>query len=369
MKTVYLLLGIPGSGKSTFAREILTKAKIIELDKVRQELSDKGVIGKVYSSADNIIVFKAFHEEILNSIIENDEIVVDATNARLSEREAIYNLLKDYKPKFVLVRFMDDKEVAIKRIIQRQTLNPNCVHIIANPEEAVNIYAKRIEESNVSLNEPLAEIWNVENCKIISKEQKILIATSNQGKINIYSQLCNELNLKTTNLNEIKVTDVIEENGKNELENAIIKAKAYSNITKLPVIANDSGLIIDKFKKEDQPGALVRRFKGKELTDKELLNLYIEKLNEVGGESKGHYNVALAAIDYDGRLKTREFKPEHYFINKPSKVLCKGVPLSSLSYDKKTNKYVSEMTPEEHNIMEGEEMKKQKDFIKEVFCK
>ena len=84
MKTVYLLIGLPGAGKTTFAKNKLNNAKLIELDEVRQELSNKKVIGKEYSSADNEIVFNEFNNQILKEIGKNDEIIVDATNARLS---------------------------------------------------------------------------------------------------------------------------------------------------------------------------------------------------------------------------------------------------------------------------------------------
>lgn len=198
---------------------------------------------------------------------------------------------------------------------------------------------------------------------------KILIATTNLGKFNIYKAVFDELGLECTNLKELNVTADVEENGKNEIENAVIKARAYHEITGLPVMANDSGLVIDRFKPEDQPGVLVRRYHGKELTDQEMIDIYVEKLNEVGGSSTGHYNVGLALIDEAGNLFTREFKPKRYFINKPSPVVKKGVPLSSLSYDEVSGKYMSEMTTKERNDYEAEEMVKQKEFIKEVFCK
>lgn len=368
MKTVYLLIGLPGAGKTTFAKQKLSNAKIIELDEVREELSNKGIIGKEYSSQDNEIVFKEFNKSILDAISKNDEVVIDATNARLTERQSIYDLLKDYKPKFVIINFTDSKEVVLERIKKRQNENPTCVHYFKNPKEAVDIYAKRIEQNKPSLSEPVAEIWQVKDGVVINKNQKVLIASTNLGKISIYGQVCKDLNLNYTSLAEIKVDDKIEENGKNEEENAIIKATSYHKITSLPVIANDSGLIIDKFKPEDQPKTLVRRHNGKELTDLELLNLYIEKLTEVGGDSKGHYNVALALIDKEGKLHSSMFYPEKYFINKPSKVINKGVPLSSLAYDTKTGKYLSEMTDKEYNDYEAEEMQKQKDFIRKTFC-
>lgn len=369
MKTIYLLIGLPGAGKSTFSKKMLSEAKVVELDNVRQELSNAGVIGKNYSSNDNETVFAHFHKEIVNQLKNHDQVVVDSTNARLSERQAIYDLFENERPKFVVINFVDDKETVIERIKQRQAQNPNCVHVFDHPEEAVEIYAQRIKQSPATFDEPIAEIWTVKNCEIIGKRQKVLIASTNQGKIAIYKQVCDSIGLATTSLKEIYVDENVEENAPDEIGNAILKAQAYHKITALPVIANDSGLIIDRFKPEDQPGVLVRRFTGRELTDQEMLEIFIEKLNAVGGESEGHYNVALAIIDFEGKLHTQTFKPIHHFINKPSKVLKKGVPLSSLCYDKLTGKYESEMTAEERNNLEKEEMEKQKQFIKSVFCK
>lgn len=196
---------------------------------------------------------------------------------------------------------------------------------------------------------------------------KVLIATTNLGKVNIYKQAFDELGIEVCSLKDFNVNFNVEENGKTEIENAIIKAKAYHQITGLPVLANDSGLVIDKFSQENQPGLLVRRYQGKELTDEEMINVYIEKLTEVGGESSGHYNVGLAIINQYGELHTKIFKPQRYFINKPSKTINKGVPLSSLCYDFKSKKYLSEMTIKERNNYEGDEFSNQINFIKKSF--
>lgn len=99
---------------------------------------------------------------------------------------------------------------------------------------------------------------------------KVLIATTNQGKIDIYSQAFRELGLDFCSLKDFNISVDVEETGKTEAENALIKAREYHKLTGMPVVANDSGLIIDKLKPEDQPGVFVRRNHGKELTDEEL---------------------------------------------------------------------------------------------------
>lgn len=198
---------------------------------------------------------------------------------------------------------------------------------------------------------------------------KVLIATTNQGKIDIYGSVLHKLGLDYCSLKDLNISLGVEETGKTEAENALIKARAYNKLTGMPVVSNDSGLVIDKLKPEDQPGVFVRRNHGKELTDEELLNFYIEKIKEVGGQSSGHFNVALAIIDENGNEFVREFKPQRLFVSTPNKIIKKGIPLDSIAFDLTTGKYMSEMTTAERNMCEGEELLKQQNFIKEIFSR
>lgn len=78
----------------------------------------------------------------------------------------------------------------------------------------------------------------------------------------------------------------INEDGKTAEENAIKKAKEYYAKTNIATIAEDSGLWVEKFSEEEQPGLFVKRVNGREdLSDEEILNYYIDKLENIGGES------------------------------------------------------------------------------------
>ena len=124
---------------------------------------------------------------------------------------------------------------------------------------------------------------------------KILIATKNKGKIEKYSTILKKVGVDFYTLNDVNLNLDINENGQTTTENAIIKAKEYYSKVNTPVLADDSGLIIDKLPPEKQPGIFVKRHNGKELSDDEVLNLYSKEIEDVGGESTGSFVISIAS--------------------------------------------------------------------------
>lgn len=195
---------------------------------------------------------------------------------------------------------------------------------------------------------------------------KILIATKNKGKIEKYSTILNKLGVDYYTLNDINLDININENGITTTENAIIKAKTYHNIVKTPVLADDSGLIIDKLPPEKQPGIYVKRHNGKELTDEEILNLYSEEIEKIGGESTGAFVISIAIIDENSNIHTKVTKHERLFVSIPDTNRIPGYPLSSLVYDKETNMYMTEKKKKGIKVYEEDRFKDEYDFIKGV---
>ena len=171
---------------------------------------------------------------------------------------------------------------------------------------------------------------------------KVLIATNNKGKIEKYSEILRSLGIDYCTLADIGLDIEINENGNNTTENAIIKAKSYYEKVKIPVLADDSGLIIDKLPKERQPGVFVRRYNGRELSDEQILELYSKEIENVGGESTGAFVISIAIIDENGNIHTKETKHRRLFVSKPDVNRIPGYPLSSLIYDKERKMYMTE---------------------------
>ena len=148
----------------------------------------------------------------------------------------------------------------------------------------------------------------------------------------------------------INVKISVKEDGETAEENAIKKAKAYYNKTKLATIAEDSGLWVEKFLDDEQPGLFVKRVNGREdLSDEEILNCYIEKLKNVGGESNARYKTGIAVIDKEGKVFSKTVNEELFIFtaNKNNKEYIDGGLLDGISYDPINGKYFNELNEEE----------------------
>jgi XTP/dITP diphosphohydrolase len=87
---------------------------------------------------------------------------------------------------------------------------------------------------------------------------QLLIATTNQGKITEISDLLQELDLDLLTPQAIHLDLTVEETGATYLENARLKALAYSRATGLPTLADDTGLEVAAL--AGQPGLHSARF-------------------------------------------------------------------------------------------------------------
>lgn len=72
---------------------------------------------------------------------------------------------------------------------------------------------------------------------------KLLVATTNLGKVKELIKLLSSLNIEVVTLNEFSIKEP-EETGETFKDNAELKAKYYGDIAKLPTLADDSGLSI-----------------------------------------------------------------------------------------------------------------------------
>ena len=99
----------------------------------------------------------------------------------------------------------------------------------------------------------------------------------------------------------------------------------------------------------------MRRINGKEdLDDEEILNYYLNKLQEVGGESMAHYQTGIAVVDNKGKTYaiTIDETPFLMTTKKSNNDFISGGILDLISYDLECKKYFNELNEEEKAIIE-----------------
>ena len=74
---------------------------------------------------------------------------------------------------------------------------------------------------------------------------RLLIATTNPGKVREYQQLLAGLNCELASLSNVGITQEVVESGLTYQENALLKARDYAALSGLPTLADDSGLEVD----------------------------------------------------------------------------------------------------------------------------
>jgi len=90
---------------------------------------------------------------------------------------------------------------------------------------------------------------------------KILIASNNQHKIIEFQAIFRTFdNIKLLTPKDLNIEIEIEENGNTFEDNSIIKAKKYFDISQIPILADDSGLIVPDLNNE--PGIYSARYAG-----------------------------------------------------------------------------------------------------------
>lgn len=180
---------------------------------------------------------------------------------------------------------------------------------------------------------------------------KLLFATGNENKYELMKRRLKELeDVEIIMPKHINIKIDVNEDGKTAEENAIKKAKAYYDETKLAVIAEDSGLWVEKFSEEDQPGLFVKRIDGSDdLSDEEILKRYIQKIEKAGGQTNARYKTGIAVINAKGEIHSKTVDEELFIFTskKNEKGYIKGGLLDVISYDPINEKYFNELTEEE----------------------
>lgn len=101
---------------------------------------------------------------------------------------------------------------------------------------------------------------------ILDQYSRLVIATNNEGKLKEFQALLKDYPCEICPQSDFNVASV-PETGASFLENAIIKARHGCEQTKLPCIADDSGIVVDALR--GQPGIYSARYARTDFPDRE----------------------------------------------------------------------------------------------------
>jgi XTP/dITP diphosphohydrolase len=104
---------------------------------------------------------------------------------------------------------------------------------------------------------------------------ELLVATRNRGKVQEIRKALRGMGFRIRSLHDFEDVPDVEEDGRTFSENALKKARFYSEFFNLLAVSDDSGLVVDSL--NGRPGIYSARFAGEKATDREnnrkLLNL------------------------------------------------------------------------------------------------
>ena len=122
--------------------------------------------------------------------------------------------------------------------------------------------------------------------------QKLVIASSNSGKLREIDQLLKPLGIEVLPQSVFNVSES-EEPYSTFIENALVKARHASRCTGLPALADDSGICVNTL--NGKPGILSARYAGEPRSDERNNQKLVDVLTDQA-DRKAHYYCVIVLL-------------------------------------------------------------------------
>jgi|SRR5579872_1017244 len=194
--------------------------------------------------------------------------------------------------------------------------------------------------------------------------KKLLIATTNKGKLHELSLFLKDLRVQLVSLRDVDITDEPEENGKDYTENSQLKALFYSKKSGLPTIADDGGLEIVAL--GGAPGLKSHRWLGPDTTEEDIVS-HMKKIAKTipDNNRQAFFKTVVSVAIPGGRVKSFSGVVEGIIAKEPSLKYEPGYPYRSFFFVPKLKKFYletelnsSELTRYNHRYKAVQEVKK-----------
>lgn len=181
--------------------------------------------------------------------------------------------------------------------------------------------------------------------------QKLLIATTNKGKIKELTEFLSDLPVQLISLKDAGITDDVEEKGQTYEENSRIKAVFYAKKTGLPAVADDGGLEISAL--GGAPGVHSRRWLGYKATDEDLIS-HLSKVAKSlpDGKRDAYFKTVISFALPDGKVESAAGEVKGVIAKKPLAKILRGYPFRSFFFLPEINKFYheNELSKEEQRL-------------------
>lgn len=177
-------------------------------------------------------------------------------------------------------------------------------------------------------------------------EKLIIIATKNKGKVKEFQALLEPRGVKVTSLLDYEPIPDVEETGATFAKNAELKALAMAKYFQKPVIADDSGLIVDAL--NGAPGIYSARYAGEEKNDAKNNEKLLREMKDVEDDQRtARFHCAICVAFPNGKSYLFEGSCEGMIAKEPKGE--NGFGYDPLFYIPHLKKTMAQLTEREKN--------------------
>lgn len=155
----------------------------------------------------------------------------------------------------------------------------------------------------------------MKTCNQPGKKPKLLLATSNPGKVHEYQHLFQDFCELVTPA-EIGLNITLPEPATSYEENARLKAITAARVSQLITLADDSGLEVEAL--GGKPGSYSARFAGEDATDTDRITYLLSQLKDVPRqERRARFVCVIAIATPEGKVELCQGQCSGFIASKP----------------------------------------------------